>query len=358
MAKDAELDRLKVAQDNMYSRKQDAYNAQDKAWQARSRARDALNSAHEQKQKAYAVQDASWRAFQNVKSSLGPQIDQLNSQQERAFQNMKQAFDSASSAHASRNGAAARSYADQGQSYKAEAQNCVAQRRRLVEQIRSARAIHDSTKPGFIHAKEIFAQAKKEFEKAKATHDTAQANFKRAKADFDKASSAFKKRLETVKADNKKRTADKRSIAKRAGVPSRYLDNVWVSTDASGTSNIYFGGVGEPAGPGHGHYAMDSNGKVTYKREPFDPHGSQNFTDQEEKQNHHRNKFPVVQHGTIDGKPVTFALGTEGREGEILLADGQKSDQDFREGHDHYGTGNGPKNNGTERGHYTGPGSN
>ena len=122
---------------------------------------------------------------------------------------------------------------------------------------------------------------KKNLKKTKATHDTAQANFKRAKADFDKASSAFKKRLETVKADNKKRTADKRSIAKRAGVPSRYLDNVWVSTDASGTSNIYFGGVGEPAGPGHGHYAMDSNGKVTYKREPFDPHGSQNFTDVE-----------------------------------------------------------------------------
>jgi hypothetical protein len=34
--------------------------------------------------------------------------------------------------------------------------------------------------------------------------------------------------------------------------------------------------MGEPNGPGHGHYAVDRLGKVTYKRDPFDPHGSQN----------------------------------------------------------------------------------
>jgi len=27
------------------------------------------------------------------------------------------------------------------------------------------------------------------------------------------------------------------------------------------------------------HYAMDRNGTVTYRRDPFDPHGTQNFTD-------------------------------------------------------------------------------
>jgi hypothetical protein len=42
--------------------------------------------------------------------------------------------------------------------------------------------------------------------------------------------------------------------------------------------NIYFGGVGKPNGPGHGHYAMDRSGKVTYQRDPFDMHGGQNFT--------------------------------------------------------------------------------
>ena len=42
-------------------------------------------------------------------------------------------------------------------------------------------------------------------------------------------------------------------------------------------SIIYFGGIGKPNGTGHGHYAMDRNGTVTYRHEPFDPHGAQNF---------------------------------------------------------------------------------
>lgn len=29
--------------------------------------------------------------------------------------------------------------------------------------------------------------------------------------------------------------------------------------------------------PEGGHYVMDQHGTVTYKREPFDPHGAQNF---------------------------------------------------------------------------------
>ena len=60
-------------------------------------------------------------------------------------------------------------------------------------------------------------------------------------------------------------------------MPHQYHDNVWVSLDSNGNTNIYFGGVGKPNGPGHGHYVMDRSGEVTYKRDPFDPHGAQNF---------------------------------------------------------------------------------
>lgn len=99
MAKDAELDRLKAAQDLAFQRKQDAYKAQQSAWERRSNAREAVNRAHETKQRAYAEQEASWQEVARIRSFNGPRIDSLNSQQESAFQNMKQAFDSASSAH-------------------------------------------------------------------------------------------------------------------------------------------------------------------------------------------------------------------------------------------------------------------
>ena len=89
MAKDAELDRLKAAQDLAFQRKQDAYQAQQRAWEKRSSARDTMNRAYEAKQRAYQEQDRTWQYYQNVRNSHGPRIDSLNAQQESAFQNMK-----------------------------------------------------------------------------------------------------------------------------------------------------------------------------------------------------------------------------------------------------------------------------
>lgn len=80
-----------------------------------------------------------------------------------------------------------------------------------------------------------------------------------------------------MRASSKKRREDKKSIAEKAGVPFQYQDNVLISTDPDGITNIYFGGIGKPDGPGHGHYVMDQNGNVTYRRDPFDPHSAQNF---------------------------------------------------------------------------------
>ena len=147
----------------------------------------------------------------------------------------------------------------------------------MVEEIRSARTQHDASKPAFQRAKDDFSSAKRAFDSAKDEHERAQMEFKRAKADFDSCAKAFRYRLEKVKTEGQKRREDKKSIAAKAGVPHQYRDNVLVSTDSSGNTNIYFGGVGKPNGPGHGHYVMDRNGNVTYKRDPFDPHGAQNF---------------------------------------------------------------------------------
>ena len=112
-----------------------------------SSARGSLNKAHEEKQRAYEAQDTTWQAYQHVRSSNGPRIDQLNSQQETAFQNMKRSFDDASSAHDRRDGAEAKRLANQGHAFKAEAQGYVMQRRALVDEIRAARATHEHQSP-------------------------------------------------------------------------------------------------------------------------------------------------------------------------------------------------------------------
>lgn len=276
MSRDTELDRLKTARDLAFQRKQEAYDAQQSAWERRSSARDAMNRAFNAKQSAYEVQNAAWQALQRLRDRNGPQIDALNAQQERAFEAMKSAFADATAAHDRRDGASARMYADQGHAHKAESQRCVAERRVLVAEIRSAKDAHEATRPAFQEAKRTYDTRKQAFNQAKAEHERLQAEFRRAKEDWQRAADAFKARLEKVKAENAKRNEDRRELARKAGVPAQYLDQVWVSHKTDGTTNIYFGGVGKPDGPGHGHYVLDRNDNVTYKRDPFDPHGAQN----------------------------------------------------------------------------------
>ena len=68
-----------------------------------------------------------------------------------------------------------------------------------------------------------------------------------------------------------------------------------------------------------------------------------------------------------EGNQITVSEGTGKQEGHTLIGDGdrgkgsdfeaEKGDFMESENHDHYGSGNGPNNNGTDRGQYTGPGS-
>ena len=78
-----------------------------------------------------------------------------------------------------------------------------------------------------------------------------------------------------------------------------------------------------------------------------------------ERRQNHQGGFGEAQYGSIDGRPVTFALGWGTKEGHTLLASGHVNKRTFFESsnHDHYGPGQGPNMNGTRRGRYTGPNS-
>ena len=158
-----------------------------------------------------------------------------------------------------------------------------------------------------------------EFLSAKTEHERAQAGFKKAKAEFDACAKAFKDRLDELKSANRKRREDKKSIAAKAGVPFQYRDNVWISKDSDGNTNIYFGGIGKPDGPGHGHYVMDQNGNVTYRREPFDPHGAQNFEETRREEVTDRRAQTDVPGGTLYDRRArtnTLPLGVSNRDND------------------------------------------
>jgi len=353
MPKDDQLEKLGAARDRAFERKQTAWDAQDRAWKKREAAKVNLDRAHQDQQSAFDAQNAVWQQLDQIKRYNSPRIDQLNAQHDAAFERMKTCFDDASRAHSSRDGASAKRYADNGHSYKAEMQGYVAERRRLFDEIRQASDRLKSCKPNTQRAKANFQSVKSTYDHAKAEHEHARAAFLRAKTEFENAKLAFQSRLATLKSETEKRKSDKKSLAVRAGVPSQYHNDVYMTKKTDGTTHFYFGGVGSPDGAGHGHYVMESTGSVSYRREPFDPHGSQNHTD------NHKGGFEPPQHGYVDGKPVTFASGWGSNQGHTLLADGHLSDKDFlqKKQHNHYGSGDGKSNNARDRGKYTGPNS-
>lgn len=74
----------------------------------------------------------------------------------------------------------------------------------------------------------------------------------------------------------------------------------------------------------------------------------------------HQGGWSQPVHGTdAQGNDVTASFGHGNRQDHTLLADGHQDPQSFMQSgnHDHYGPGNGPNDNGTQRGQYTGQGS-
>ncbi len=305
MAGNAELDRLKAAQESAFKRKQAAYQAQQAAWEKLSSAKTEMNRAFEVKQRAYSVQESAWQEFSRIRSINSPRIDQLNSYQTNAYESMKNAFNNASAAHERREGASAKAYAEEGHRYKAECQGYVVERRYLISEIRAAKSRLDAAKPDFESAKNYFSNAKNRHDQLKKEYDRAQSEFKSAKADFDSAARAFRDMLDKVKSQNKNRRESDRKLAEQAGVPYQYLDDVKVKQDITGTVNFYFGGIGDD-GLWHGHISMDRSGKVTYRRMPMEDHGSKNFTGANGKYNGQPAKIIMSDQGNSDRIDIYF----------------------------------------------------
>jgi hypothetical protein len=279
MPGDRRLERLKVAQEQAFTKKQEAYQRQQDSWKHFSDKKREMNQAFKAKQDAYDSQERAWQDYQSISGRNGPRIEYLKSAIKIANQNTKNAFDQASFARDCNDKASAKSYVMQGRCYRAGYTSYVEERRQLIEECRSAAVQYEPYKQAFESAKIAFDQAKDEHNQAKATYERADNELKHAKADFDEAAKAFQAKLAKIEAGHVKAKEDKQAIAIKAGVPYQYWNDVYISKGRRGKVNIYFGGTDKPTGLGHGHYVINSSGSIVYKRDPWDPHGLENFID-------------------------------------------------------------------------------
>lgn len=158
-----------------------------------------------------------------------------------------------------------------------------------------------------------------ELKSAGERHRASLAYFRQAKEEYEIANSKFKSELDELKRQNQKKRESDRDIAIRAGIPSQYLSDIWMIKKSDGAVNIYFGGAGKSNGPGHGHYAMNSEGEVTYRRDPFDPHGAKNFTGA---------------NGKFNGVPAKIVMSDMGNSNHIDIYYGGSGEPDGL-GHNH-----------------------
>lgn len=316
MARDYELDQLKSQMDSAFERMKSARDTMNASWERRSGILDQMNEAFENMNSTRNAMESAWEDLQSARNHqqqvwesmdhsndgeyerLTNLIDEARSNADSAFENAQEAFRDASNAYENHDGAAAKSYSEDGHRYidechryNDEFQSYVEERREVARRQKSAgsalsdakantdyyRSEHERLHAEFVSAKSEWQSLRDQYQSAKQENERDNAIYRSAKADFDQAHAAYIKRREYVQDQRRHEKDSDRELARKAGVPSRFLDNILVKRDSDGTVNIYYGGYGSPDGLGHGHCSIDPSGEVTYDRAPNEEHGAQNY---------------------------------------------------------------------------------
>ena len=302
MARNSELDSLKTREQEVFRRKQLAYqkyaDAKDRAsaaysimqsaWEERCSAREEMNREYESMQHSSDNYREVWGEYSRIRDANNSRIESLRYEADSEHQMMKDCFEQASAAYEYGDKSEAPGYAAQGHEHKDRRNELNEEVGRLIQEIRNVKEAAECRAPktdssAFRRAKEVFSSAKSchesaeaEFKRLKAERDRAKAEFNSAQEEFVHLRDEFQKRLAEVKAENQ-RERDK--TLDEAGINWSERDDAKIVKKADGTVQIYHGGLGSGDGLGHGHTAIDQFGHKTYDRGAFDEHGRQNYTD-------------------------------------------------------------------------------
>lgn len=213
MARDPEHDRL--------------FEAKQAAWQEQDAARQRMNDA--------------WEELQRLRDRYGSQIDSLRAEHEQLHQRNLQLSRDIDDAFNSGNREEGFSLIEEAKSVNAEKSELPPKWRVMIAEIKEVESRHASLRDDFLPAKRLFMEANE----------------------------AFKDRKTEVR-------AAKENALSIAAIPVQYREDAILRNNPDGSIDVFFGGIGEDQ-LYHGHYHSEPNGEITYRREPFQDHGPQNF---------------------------------------------------------------------------------
>ena len=315
--KDSELERLRRDRDYAFEQKQAAFNhyrdykeqasvahrAMEEAWHERSRTREIMNHEFEERRTAFERRDEIWAEYHRLRDELNARINALRAEADREHEAMRSCFDQASTAYEYGDRSEAPYFASEGREHQTTRDELNAEVQALAQDIKDARTRVEAEAPRVDSSD--FDHAKAEFERAKLHHETCEAEFKRLKAERDNYKEVFD------------------------GWQAEFLR----------IKGLFEARLAELKAENAKHH--------------------------EQKLVRESNWGPL-EHGWIDGHPVTFKQGLGIKAGQTLIADGHLDEKAFRgkaqRGHNHYGpdtehwSGRHIEEIGGDRGKYTGPG--
>lgn len=277
MFRDFEVDRLEAVQEIAFEDKARLQQQLLRASKHLLCTKDALSKAFEDKHQAYADQQSTWQEHHDVHQVNDARIKKLDSKQEKAYLKMRKAYENAEDYYSSRNGESASIYSGKGERHKRKSKAFSAERRQLVDEIIAVNGKFALSKIAFEQSKINFEEVKNEYDTAKSNYDLAKSDFYLAKQELEDATKAYKDRLHSAILRQKLNPEKEYELAKQSGVPTQYLHAMTVRYLISGDIDFFFGGMGDPIGPGHGHYVVSRDGTVKYRRDPLDYHLSRKF---------------------------------------------------------------------------------
>lgn len=345
MSRNYELDRLKAEQEAAFQRKQEAFqnyiyardrantlhDAMQNAWEERVRTREKMNQEFENRRYAFERHDSIWEKYGRIRDYNNSRIESLKYDADSEHHAMQDCFERASAAYEYGDKAEAPMWSQKGYEHRERRNELNAEISELAQEVKNERMYAESCAPRVDSS--AFEDAKAEFEKAKSLHESVQAEFKQLKTERDRLKNifdslqdeyirckeSFQRKLKEIK-DERNKILDKAKVREIDRQDAKIVKKV------DGTVQIYHGGIGKGDGFGHGHTALDCFGNVTYDRDAFSEHGSQNFTDAPLKNGVYR--------GTFDNQPAIIKVSDAGNSNQMQIYYGGEGSPDGP-GHNH-----------------------
>lgn len=300
MARNLELDRIKEAEKTAFAKKQEAWekyakareeasaahDRMQKAWQERDSAREMMNREYEEMQSSSSRYREIWNEYGVVRDACNARIESLRNEAELEHREMQNCFDRASNQYQYGDKSMAPVYSQEGRRHKERRDELNARVSELCREVKEARQNAEWRAPKTDNS--AFKNAQTRFKETKLCHKQLEAEFKQLKTvrdqlklEFNEAQNKHKQlktEFEEKLAGLKKQQKNEREeILDKAGISWMEREDAKIVKKADGTTQVYSGGLGEGDGLGHGHVALDNDGRKTYERKAFAEHGEQNY---------------------------------------------------------------------------------